>query len=283
MNSLGSAAGSGTWHVDDTVLEMWVNGQANAVVAASVEQHVTRCGRCQAATAAQLPSVSFDAIWTGVLDTIEAPRSSWVTRALVRLGVSRSDALLVSAAPSLRLAWLVASLAVLLFAAVAATYAGSPKIVGLFLLIAPLAPMVGVAAAYGPESDPTHELATAAPYSKPRLVLLRAAAVLAVSLPLTVAVGLLLPIPTLVAAAWLLPALGFVAVVLAAGTWIDPLYAAAVVAFGWVSVVGWAVVQRDPHSLFSVGAIAAYVAIGALATTVFVTRIRHNINAWGIS
>ena len=161
--------------------------------------------------------------------------------------------------------------------------ASSPKIVGLFLLIAPLAPMVGVAAAYGPESDPTHELATAAPYSKPRLVLLRAAAVLAASLPITVAVGLLLPIPTWLAAAWLLPALGFIAVVLAAGTWVDPVYAAAALAVGWVSAVGWAVVQREPHSLFSVGAIAAYVAIGALATTVFVTRIRHNVNAWGIS
>ena len=65
-------------------------------------------------------------------------------------------------------------------------------------------PMAGVAAAYGEEVDPAYELSIAAPYSQLRVLLLRAIAVVIVSVPLTVLAGLALR-PWWVAVAWLRP------------------------------------------------------------------------------
>ena len=53
--------------------------------------------------------------------------------------------------------------------------------------------------------DPTREIGLAAPYSGLRLLLIRTAAVLAVTVPIGLA-GLLLALPGWPAAAWLLPA-----------------------------------------------------------------------------
>ena len=79
----------------------------------------------------------------------------------------------------------------------------------LFLLVAPLLPLAGVAAAYGPLVDPAYELALAAPLGSLRLLLLRAVAVVAVDdaarrWPRALA----LPGLDWTAAAWLLPSLG---------------------------------------------------------------------------
>ena len=52
-----------------------------------------------------------------------------------------------------------------------------------FLLVAPLVPVIGVAAAYGSQEDPLEALVVTAPYGRTRLILLRTLAVLATVLP----------------------------------------------------------------------------------------------------
>ena len=79
-----------------------------------------------------------------------------------------------------------------------------------------------VAVAYGPSSDPSYETVVAAPFAMVRLVLLRTLSVLVTSVPLVVVTGLVLPTSPIVAVAWLLPAAGFIAVVLTASNWVDP-------------------------------------------------------------
>ena len=59
-----------------------------------------------------------------------------------------------------------------------AAYVGTHG-VAVFLALAPLLPMVGVALAYGPTADPAYEIAAATPYSGVRLLALRTAFVVA--------------------------------------------------------------------------------------------------------
>jgi hypothetical protein len=131
--------------------------------------------------------------------------------------------------------WLAALGSALLFVAAAAV---SQSRVGtsLFLLVAPLVPAFAVALAYGPESSEALEQESAVPYPLARLVLLRTAAVLVVSVPVVVLVGLLLP--GRLSWLWLLPAVGFTAAVLGLSVWIPPVRAAEWITLGWVIAVG---------------------------------------------
>ena len=70
-----------------------------------------------------------------------------------------------------------------------------------------------------------------------RLILVRTIAVLAVSLPVAFVLGLLLPGPDWVAAAWLGPALTLIPILLALASFVGPRIAAGVVAIGWSAFV----------------------------------------------
>ena len=87
----------------------------------------------------------------------------------------------------------------------------------------------GVAAAYGPRQDPLEALIATAPYGRTRLILLRTVGVLVSVLPVTVLLGLALPGPPWLAAAWLGPALALVPVLLALAGFVGPRAAATVV------------------------------------------------------
>jgi hypothetical protein len=71
-------------------------------------------------------------------------------------------------------------------------------------------------------------------------VLLRTIAVLALALPAVLLLGLVVPGQT--PFVWLLPAVGFVAVVLAASTWVSPLNAATTISAAWLLAV-WLVMR----------------------------------------
>jgi len=145
----------------------------------------------------------------------------------------------------------------------------------LFLLIAPLVPVAGVAFAYGPDVDPSYEVGAAAPYSAFRLVLLRTAAVLATSLPMVLAASLLLPglrATGLTAVTWLLPALAFTAVVLAASTWVRPTSAAVGLGTLWACAVGAAALDQDPYTVLAPTLLLVYATVGVAAALVLRLR-----------
>ena len=110
-----------------------------------------------------------------------------------------------------------------------AAYASGGTALAPFLLAAPLAPVLGVAAAYGPRQDPLEALIATAPYGRTRLILLRTIGVLVSVLPVTVLLGLAVPGPPWLAAAWLGPALALVPVLLALAAFVGPRTAATVV------------------------------------------------------
>jgi hypothetical protein len=177
-----------------------------------------------------------DRTWKGIRDAVESPPLPYPLRLARRLGLSEPTAVLLASAASLRGAWLVGAFLTLSFATLAA-YASGGTALAPFLLAAPLAPVLGVAAAYGQRQNPLEVLTVTAPYGRTRLILLRTLAVLVSVLPVTVLLGLAVPGPPWLAAAWLGPALALVPVLLALAAFVGPRFAAVLVSFVWCGVV----------------------------------------------
>jgi hypothetical protein len=173
-----------------------------------------------------------------IMGEIAAPPRSRGERALLALRVPEPTARLVAATPVLRGAWMAAVGVVLLFASVAAQgtwHAGDQ--LAIFLSLAPIVPVVGVAMAYGPQSDRGYEVAIAAPLSGLRLLLLRTVTVLAAAGLLALVAVLAAPTHGLLRVAWLLPGLATTTVTLAAATRLGVRRAAYAVATTWLVVV----------------------------------------------
>jgi hypothetical protein len=273
------------WHVDEALLRRWVAGGAGAASAASVEQHVVRCPVCRARVAEATASVDAPAlpdlnqVWTGIRDGLELPRASRAQKMLRRLGLTDADALLLVSAPAMRAAWVNALGLVLAFVGAAAFFQES-RVILAFLIVAPLVPMLGVALTYRSDGEGVFEQEAATPYSPVRLVLLRTIAVLAATMPLVVVAGLLLPAD--LALAWLVPALGFTAVLLAASTWIDSVVAAAVLTLAWTAAVLSSYVQGSAQTVYGPLALFAYSVVGCAALVVFVHRLRRTGTLGGL-
>lgn len=170
---------------------------------------------------------------------LDAPRELRLARVLRRLGVPDLTVPLVTATPALRRSWFVAVAIAILFSLSVASNdagAGADRIV-VFLTLAPMVPLLGVALAFGKGIDPTHDLVLAAPRDTFTVFLIRSLTVLIASSSLLVISSLLLPEGGVFRVAWLLPAVAVSAITLAASTRFAPRRAAAVVGITWLLVV----------------------------------------------
>ncbi len=178
---------------------------------ASAEQHLLSCEQCRARVNPAAGVIDFAAVWDRTRDIVEVPRPSVFERLLRVAGLPAHEARLVAVASAFRGVWLTGVAAVLAFAALAAAF-GHARGVWLFLAVAPVVPCLVVASSYDPGMDPALEPELVTPYPALRLILLRTIAVLALALPAVLVFGL--AVPGEAPFAWLLPAVGFVAVVL---------------------------------------------------------------------
>ena len=228
---------SPSWHCDDEALAAFAAGTVDPISGASVETHLMTCEQCRTAVSRLFPQQFLDDVWGKVREQVEAPARGPVERLLTWLGVSEETARLLVSVPAMQGAWIAGLICATGFAAVATSVNDNLGLVT-FLLIAPMAPLAGVAASFGGDADPAHELVSAAPYSPVRLLMVRSAGVLCTSLPLTVIVGLTLPGPDWLALAWLTPAAAAVCLTLAIGPWVGHTITATVLAATWsISVV----------------------------------------------
>jgi hypothetical protein len=218
-----------TWHIPETLARAYVDGDIRDARAASVEAHLMACTVCRSLVAEGVSTDRLGSIWSAVEEQVDAPRATSTERLLTRVGLPETDARLVAAAPTLRASWFAALVAVLAFAVWVGQAGGRGAVV--FLIVAPLVPVLAVAGAYGPRVDPTYEMSASTPYPTIRLVLLRSAAVVLASDALALAASMLVP-DAGVAAAWLLPSLALVGLTLAIARWLSLPVAA-----GTVSVV----------------------------------------------
>jgi hypothetical protein len=233
------------WHLDEDLAGRYADGALGTVLTASVEQHLTSCAECRALLTPHVDAPRLDAVWADVLERVEQPRRSLLERSLSRLGMDDATARLVAAAPSLRGAWVASTTLVLALALVAGYVATNG--VGVYLALAPLMPMVGVALAYGPMSDPAHEIVVATPYSQLRLLALRTAFVVTTTLVPAALAGLMLPGSPYLAVVWLLPALALTVGTVALSTRVAPHLAAAALGIAWLAVSLRALApRRDP-------------------------------------
>ncbi|KJK48634.1 membrane protein [Lentzea aerocolonigenes] len=222
----------------------------------AVESHLETCAPCRGRLA---PDPVADAVWADLaplLDlTPQMPRARpWRRRLTAWVSPM--------AGPWLAMILLVTFVAVLLDQIGSATGDG----ISLVLLIAPVLPVLGVAASWGRALDPAYELTAATPRAGLLLVFRRTAAVLAVVMPGLFAAGWLAGTSP---AQWLLPCLAFTTGTLALSGLIGVTRAAVALVVLWAgAIVAPTIALSRTSAVFSAEAIpvwAALLALGLLA------------------
>ncbi|MEU2867323.1 zf-HC2 domain-containing protein [Streptomyces mirabilis] len=197
----------------------------------ALEAHLEACEVCRdrlsAAVTAEAPAVAalVETVWSGLQAQLTAGPlrrrrrwSAWLARWLTPTMV-----------PWLAMVGSVTLLALLLD--LVDTASGE---VSLVLLLAPILPVLGVAASWSEGLDPSYELTASVPRAGLYLVLRRTASALAVVIPALLVGGWA---TGLMAAQWLLPCLAFTATTLALGSVVGVTRAAIVLAAVWAAVV----------------------------------------------
>ncbi|WP_405586131.1 zf-HC2 domain-containing protein [Streptomyces sp. NBC_01092] len=198
----------------------------------AVEAHLETCRVCRdrlsAAVEAQAPAVAslVGTVWSGLEPQLaaiapvshrrhrSARLSSWLTPTMVP--------------------WLGMVVSVTLFALLLDLVDIDSGAVSLVLLLAPVLPVLGVAASWSRGLDPAYELTASAPRAGLQLVLRRTTSVLAVVVPALLVAGW---VTGVTAAQWLLPCLAFTSTTLALGGVVGVTRAAVVLAAVWAAVV----------------------------------------------
>lgn len=226
-----------TWHLDPVVIDAYADGSLDDPRAYSIEAHLITCADCRALVAHAFDQARVDELWSTIVAEIDAPQPTVIERVLRRAGVREHTARLLAATPILSLSWIGAITIALAFATMAAHLGATDRSMLIFLGAAPLVPIIGVAASYGPGVDPSYELGVAAPVQGWRLLSMRAIAVLTVSIVLASIATVALPSLGWIAAAWLLPALAGTLATVALSTFVGPRLAAGFVAWSWLAIV----------------------------------------------
>ena len=257
-----------SWHAETALLEAYVESRLERASAFSIEAHLIGCASCREQIAVIADRERLARVWSDVQERVDSPRRGFVEATLTYLGTPDHVARLLAATPSLTLSWLAGVAASLAFA-VAAAHAGGNGLV-LFLALAPLLPLAGIAAAFGPGVDPTYEIGLASSMRSFELLLIRATAVLVSTTAVSALAAAALPPLGWRTAAWLVPALGLTLVSLALATYVPPLRAFVAVAVCWIAVVvladtaaddGFAAFRMPTQVALLLGAIVALLVI----------------------
>lgn len=270
------------WHAPPELLASYAQGDLDHARTLSIEAHTLRCAECQARLA-DLAAPLIDCTWSSIADAIDAPRLPWFERSLGRLGVSPQIARLVGTTPSLRVNWFVSTLASLALGVVLSHAASGSGRSLPFLVIAPVIPVLVIAAAYGSPLGSTNDIERATPFAPWRLLLLRSMTVLAVCVVTSAVLSLGIAGPAARAWLWLAPALALTALVLALSTWVSLSRAATATALLWIVLVLGCSVVRAPYAdavfsrfvMFQPMGQLVTVAVALVCWLVFAMRSRH--------
>lgn len=248
-----------TWHASTELLRGYASGDdLTADVVWAVEVHLETCADCRTRLAAEAGSVTplLDEVWANLEPAPEpAP-------------VRRGRWLATWATPAMG-PWLVMTVLVTLLALLADRLIPAP-FPSLALLLAPIVPVAGVAAAWARGLDPAHELVAATPRAGLYLVLRRTVAVLAVVIPLLTVTTWTSPVR------WLLPCLAFTVATLALGGFVGVRRAAIGLVGGWAAlVIGPSLVTARPPAVLEPAALGIWAAV--LVAGAAVVRLRSGV------
>ena len=216
-----------------------------------------------------------------IMGEIAAPPRSRFERLLVAMRVPEPTARLIAATPALRWSWFAAMGVVLLFAASAGAQQWRPgDQLAIFLTIAPIVPVIGVAIAYGPHVDRSHEVSVAAALSGLRLVLLRSMTVVVAAGAVSLLAVLVAPTHGWLRLAWLGPALATTSTALALATRLGVRTSAFGVILVWfTTVIVAAQVRNDAVAPFRVVGQLGSAAV-LLAACVVLLGNRRQLDRW---
>lgn len=262
-----------TGHIPADLFDRYVAGDARATETWwAVEVHLESCAACRdrlgEVVARHSPATA--ALVERVRETVfaEVGRAAQMAPRRRLPGWARrwvAPALL----PRLVMTVLVVAAAVALDLADGADTGRYPSLV---LLLAPVAPLVGVAAAWSRGLDPAHEVVVASARAGLDLVLRRTAGVLAVVIPVLAGAGWLVGASP---ARWLLPCLAFTTGALALGEVVGLHRAASGLALAWtVAVVGPSLAVARPPVLLAPASLPGWAAVTAAVAVLLVARRR---------
>ncbi len=200
-------------------------------------------------------------------------REPSVDRALMRIGVPDDVARILAATPSLRVSWLVAAAGAASFAVWGSSL--DPHLVAVMLILAPVLPVAGVAAAYGPWVDPMYEMTQPTPASGFRVILVRSVAVLLAAAAMVGVAAIALPGAGVAAIAWVLPALALSSSSLMLATFMPLTRAAGLVTGMWLVLAGIVATISPAASLYRGSAQLAFFAVTVASSLVLARRRNH--------
>jgi hypothetical protein len=294
-----SHAQPGCSHVAPELVAAYARGQLDMATLWSVEAHLPACEACRLVLATEVDRHRLDRNRSVLMARLALPAAGPAERVVIRCGIAPHIWRLLSVTPSLRRSWL-AGIALVLGTAVgsarlwpAVAGSGVTGLSGqvmsldgrapsggmlLFLILAPLLPLAGVAAAFHPRLDPAADLATAAPVSGIWLFCVRSVAVMVAALVPVITAGFLLPgsgwLPFLV----VLPALAVSATTLALATLTGIQTAAISAGTGWgVLTAGLGLAGGSPAGAYGGVAQAVSLAVIVMAGCMLAIR-RHNLD-----
>jgi len=221
-----------SWHLDRDLASGYARGTLSLGLAASVEQHLVQCPHCRSAVS--VDPARLDRVWATIIERVEAPRRGFVERLLHRAGIDEPTARVVATTPIYRGAWLTSVVLTLALAVQLSQL--DPRGVMLFIVLAPVLPLLGVAATFGARADPSQEITNATPYPALRLLIARTLFVVASTVLPALLASLFLPGSPAKAVAWLLPSLAITAVSLALAPRVAVDRAALMLVVGWLSL-----------------------------------------------
>jgi hypothetical protein len=222
-------------HLELPVLSLYSEGRLSDSASLSIEAHFLDCPTCRSLASQTTDPRRREEIWTGVTEALQQPRTT--ERVLALFGIPEHLSRLLVMTPSVRGSWFLSMLAVLAMSAVVAPnmFGGGPL---LFLILAPLVPVIGIAVCFGPPLDPVREIGLASPTGGFRLTLIRASAVLVASIGVVFVPATFIQ-DLRVMVVWLLPGLILTVLTLLASTVMLPAWSAVTVSMLWVSTVSF--------------------------------------------
>jgi hypothetical protein len=225
----------------------------------AVETHLESCAGCRGLLRA--------AIGPGTASLLERVRANLDLE--VRPAAHRSRLVARWVAPALVLR-LGMTLLLVLVAVGLDRIAANGRLPSLVLLVAPVAPLLGVAAAWSRGLDPAYELVVASPRAGLYLVLRRTLAVLVLVLPVLTVAGWLVGTSP---ARWLLPCLAFTAGALALGELVGLHRAATGLAGMWtLAVIAPSLLTASAPVVLSPAGLPGWLGLTAVITVVLVLR-----------
>lgn len=219
-----------TWHLEAEAVARYDAGLTEGVTSASIEAHLERCAECRQLIACE--EEWLEQSWETLANEVYEPTVYGIEHLLVRIGIPGHLVRLMSVAPSLKPAWMIALTVALAFAGLASQLSSSDF--DLFLAVAPLVPVAGVALAYGRRGDPAHEILMSSPLDSVRVLFLRVAAVAITAFGIAAAVDVIAGGRSEFGL-WLLPSVALVVLTLAIGTRISLWSASLISVAAWIS------------------------------------------------